>query len=184
MQALHNLLGEVRSYFPPYYRGLAWAVLAAGALGLVALQFFRDAKPSWTMFAVAVPIYLVTSHAIAFVVNFLRARLSRTSPGDIAQPVAYYTPGMPPAAYQPTFLRQSTLVKLGILVVIVSTAAAVLQLAPTHFSPSWPAINLLLRAVDGAGFALGCWEIDQAIKAAAKADPDASPTTGLASTAD
>jgi hypothetical protein len=184
LQALHNLLGEVRSYFPPYYRGIAWAVLAASAIGIVTLQFFRDAEPSWAIFAVALPIYFVTSHAAAFVVNFLRARFSQTSPGDVAKPVAYYTPDMPAAAYQPTFLRQSTLVKLGILAVLVSTASAFITLGQTHFAPSWRAINLLLRAIVGAGFAFGCWEIDRAIKTEATAGRGASPTTGLAPTAD
>jgi hypothetical protein len=161
-----KLLQEVQSYFPPYYRrtGL-WFGLVAGVVVYLASFLRHQLTPSWLALGLGGAVYFILGHAWAFVLNFIRARLSRIKPGDVAQPVPYYTPGMPAASYQPTFLPPSTLVKFGLFLMVVAAASAAAELNRSHFAPTWQALDDLLGMAAESGFILGCWEIDRAIKA-------------------
>lgn len=156
---------QLASYFPPYYGRPQMIVVAVLSVAVVAFQMASiNAAPSWLYLPPYALASLAVGHAWAFVLDFVRSRMTRASPDDEAQPVAYYTPDMAPASYQPTFRTLSSLIRLVPLAIAALGILFALQLA-VDLAPTWPKLNHAADLVGGIGFWLGCREIQRGVTA-------------------
>lgn len=152
-------------YFPSYYSHAALTVVVALCLAQVAFRMVAAGlRPSWLYALPLAPASLVVGHAGAYVLDFVRARTSSPRPGDVAQPVAYYTPDMPPASYQPTFRTLSSLISFTPFVLVVLGLLLAVQIVMDP-SPNWPVIFRISYLAGLLGFWLGCLEIRQGLRA-------------------
>ena len=155
---------QLASYFPPYYSRPA--IVGVAVLFVVEYAFHalapRGAAASWPYL---IPLCLgswASGHAWAFVLDYLRNRASRRSPEDVAQPVAYYTPDMAPASYQPTFRTLASLIRYTpVAIVVVAIDIAVHVAVQPGFT--WGRVFAIADLIGLIGFWMGCREIQRGI---------------------
>lgn len=156
---------QLASYFPPYYSRPAIIGVAVLFMAEYAFQAMMPSgtPASWPYLAPFVLASWACGHAWAFVLDYLRHRMNRRSPGDVAEPVPYYTPDMAPASYQPTFRTLSSLIRytpVAIAVVAIYIAA--------HFAArpglTWGRIFAIADLIAMVGFWMGCREIQRGVR--------------------
>jgi len=157
---------QLASYFPPYYSRPAMIGVAL----LFGAEFaFQSLGPGaapapWPYLAPFCLASWASGHAWAFVLDYLRHRMNRRSPGDVAQPVPYYMPDMAPASYQPTFRTLSSLIRytpvaIGVVAIDIAVHFAV------RAGLSWGRIFAIADLIGLVGFWIGCREIQRGVRA-------------------
>lgn len=155
---------QLASYFPPYYNRPA---MIGVAVLFVAALLFQGLTPAgvpapWPYLAPFGLAGWACGHAWAFILDYLRNRMSRPEPGDVARPVPYYTADMAPASYQPTFRTLSSLIRYTpIAIGLVAIYIAV------HFAArpglTWGRVFAIADLIGMVGFWMGCREIQRGV---------------------
>ncbi len=162
-RGLPQMIRDIPRCFPAYYSRWMWVALAILFVFFLILEFAHTLLAlSWILIAPGTIAHFAVGHAFAFIAQYFREKMNRTSPADVAKPVAYYTPDMSPASYQPTFMKLSTLVKLALFGAGFALVDVGAQRLASHVGLNWRMLHDVLRAGFALGFALGCYELIRA----------------------